>query len=69
MRPYARANMKQLPGGARGFLPPSTFEIKARTAVMGAMLRTPLAGMMMGGIDKAVDSIGLPDHASLARRG
>ena len=68
MRPYAQANMKQLPGGARGFLPPSTFEIKARTAVMGAMLRTPLARMVMGGIDKAVDSIDLPDYASLAAR-
>ncbi|MFD6448245.1 FAD-dependent monooxygenase [Promicromonospora sp. NPDC060204] len=66
VRPYAAVNMKQLPGGARGFLPPSRFEIKARTAVMGALLKTPLAGMMMGGIDKAVDQIDLPDYAALA---
>ncbi|WP_020014602.1 FAD-dependent monooxygenase [Promicromonospora sukumoe] len=66
VRPYAAVNMKQLPGGARGFLPPTRFEIKARTAVMGALLRTPLASMMMGGIDKAVDQIALPDYAALA---
>ena len=65
MRPYAAANMKQLPGGARGFLPPTAFEIKARTAVMNLLLRTPVAGLMMGGIDKAVDSIDLPDYAPL----
>lgn len=67
MRPYAEANMKQIPGGTRGFLPPSRVEIRARSAVMGALLRTPLAGLMMGGIDKAVDAIELPDYASPTR--
>lgn len=69
MRPYARANMKQIPGGTRGFLPPTRFEIRARSGVMGLLLRTPLAGLMMGGIDKAVDAIDLPDYTMLAVRG
>jgi hypothetical protein len=60
--------MKQLPGGARGFLPPTAFEIKARTTVMSLLLKTPVVGLMMGGIDKAVDSIELPDYASLTAR-
>lgn len=65
MRPYAHANMKQIPGGVRGFLPPTALEIKARALTMRAMLRTPLAGLMMGGIDKAVESIDLPDPVDL----
>ncbi|MFC8801054.1 FAD-dependent monooxygenase [Promicromonospora sp. NPDC057138] len=68
MRPYAQANMQQLPGGARGFLPPSRFEITARTAMMRVLLKTPIARLMLGGIDKAVDSIALPDYATLAVR-
>lgn len=68
MRPYAAANMKQLPGGTRGFLPPTAFEIKVRATVMRGMLRTPLAGLMMGGIDKSVDAITLPDYAALAQQ-
>ena len=35
---------------------------------MGAPFKTPLAGLMMGGIDKSVDAIDLPDCAELAVR-
>jgi 2-polyprenyl-6-methoxyphenol hydroxylase-like FAD-dependent oxidoreductase len=65
MRPYAQVNMKQLPGGTKAFLPSTVFAIRTRAAVMGALLRTPLAGLMMGGIDKSVDAIDLPDYAAL----
>jgi 2-polyprenyl-6-methoxyphenol hydroxylase-like FAD-dependent oxidoreductase len=68
MRPYAQANMKELPGGTKAFLPPTTFGIRARAAVTGLMLRTPLAGLMMGGIGKAVDAIDLPEYVRTPSR-
>ncbi|WP_369373698.1 FAD-dependent monooxygenase [Promicromonospora sp. Populi] len=63
VRPYAALNMKQIPGGARGFLPPTRFELQARMATMVVLLKTPVAKLMMGGLDKAVDSIDLPDYS------
>jgi 2-polyprenyl-6-methoxyphenol hydroxylase-like FAD-dependent oxidoreductase len=62
MRDYAAANMKPLPGGVKGFLPATERGIRLRNAVTRWMMRMPGKGLMMGGIDKAVNAITLPDY-------
>lgn len=62
MRGYAAANMKPLPGGLKGFLPSSALDIKLRMVVAGVLMRTPLAKLMMGGMERAVAAIDLPDY-------
>jgi len=63
MRPYVAANVRPLPGGVKGFLPPTAGRIRTGQAVMRWLLRTPLGPAMMGGMDKAVSAIDLPDYA------
>jgi 2-polyprenyl-6-methoxyphenol hydroxylase-like FAD-dependent oxidoreductase len=70
MRDYVAANMKPLPGGVKGFLPATERGIRLRNAMTRMMMRMPGKSLMMGGMDKAVNAIDLPDYphaGSLAR--
>lgn len=62
MREYVAANMKPLPGGTKGFLPATARGIRFRDAMTRMMMRMPGKRLMMGGMDKAVNAITLPDY-------
>jgi 2-polyprenyl-6-methoxyphenol hydroxylase-like FAD-dependent oxidoreductase len=68
MRDYAAANMKPMPGGTKGFLPTTTRGIRLRNTLTRWMLRLPTKHLMMGGIDKAVNAITLPNYPVPAAR-
>ncbi|HEY3504989.1 MAG TPA: FAD-dependent monooxygenase [Actinocatenispora sp.] len=65
MRDYAAGNMKPLPGGIKGFLPATERGIRMRNAMTRIMMRLPGKSLMMGGIDKAVNAITLPDYTNV----
>jgi 2-polyprenyl-6-methoxyphenol hydroxylase-like FAD-dependent oxidoreductase len=67
MRDYVAANLKPLPGGTKGFLPATERGIRLRNTLMRWMMRLPGKSLMMGGIDKAVNAIDLPDYSTLPR--
>ncbi|MBL0885992.1 FAD-dependent monooxygenase [Myceligenerans indicum] len=62
VRPYAHANSAPLPGGTKAFLPATRRAIRTGQTVTRWLLRTPLAGPMMGGIDKRTGAIELPEY-------
>jgi 2-polyprenyl-6-methoxyphenol hydroxylase-like FAD-dependent oxidoreductase len=62
MRDYVAANLKPMPGGVKGFLPATARGIRLRNRITRLMLRLPTRHLMMGGIDKAVNAITLPDY-------
>ena len=62
MREFVAANMKPMPGGVKGFLPPTERAIRMRNGMMRLMLKTPMKRLMMGGMDKAVNAISLRDY-------
>ncbi|BCJ36505.1 FAD-dependent oxidoreductase [Actinocatenispora thailandica] len=68
MAGYVAANRKPLPGGVKGFLPATRRGIRLRDWSMRMMTKLPGGGMMMGGIDKAVNAIDLPDYPVPAAR-
>lgn len=62
MRGYAAANLKPLPGGTKGFLPATPRGIRTRNTITRWMFRLPTKRLMLGGMDKAVHAITLPNY-------
>jgi 2-polyprenyl-6-methoxyphenol hydroxylase-like FAD-dependent oxidoreductase len=62
MRPYVTANQKRPPGGTRGFMPSTARGIWLRNQFTRLLTHLPGKDMMMGGIQKAANSIALPDY-------
>ncbi|WP_328608000.1 FAD-dependent monooxygenase [Amycolatopsis sp. NBC_00345] len=63
MRAYVTANMKRPPGGANGFAPRTRRGIWMRNQFMRALPHLPGSGKMIGGIQKAANSITLKPYA------
>ncbi|MGA8113237.1 MAG: FAD-dependent monooxygenase [Actinocatenispora sp.] len=68
LRDYVAGNLKPMPGGVKGFLPTTARGVRLRNASMRWMMRLPGRSLMMGGIDKAVNAIDLPDYPVPAAR-
>jgi 2-polyprenyl-6-methoxyphenol hydroxylase-like FAD-dependent oxidoreductase len=62
MRDYVAANLKPMPGGLKGFLPATERGIRMRSRMIRMMMRLPGKGLMMGGMDKAVNAITLREY-------
>jgi 2-polyprenyl-6-methoxyphenol hydroxylase-like FAD-dependent oxidoreductase len=65
VRPYAEANCKPMPGGTKAFLPATERAIRRGQTIMRWLLRTPLAGRMIGDIGTKTEAIDLPDYDAL----
>ncbi|RSM63127.1 FAD-binding monooxygenase [Amycolatopsis sp. WAC 01376] len=63
MREYVAANMKRPPGGAGGFAPRTRRGIRMRNRFMRMLPHVPGGGKMLGGIQKAANSITLKPYA------
>jgi 2-polyprenyl-6-methoxyphenol hydroxylase-like FAD-dependent oxidoreductase len=63
MRAYVTANMKHPPGGANGFAPRTRRGIWMRNQFMRVLPHLPGSGTMLGGIQKAANSITLKPYA------
>ncbi|MEO6085882.1 MAG: FAD-dependent monooxygenase [Umezawaea sp.] len=63
MRAYVTANMKHPPGGANGFAPRTRRGIWMRNQFMRVLPHLPGSGKMLGGIQKAANSITLKPYA------
>jgi 2-polyprenyl-6-methoxyphenol hydroxylase-like FAD-dependent oxidoreductase len=63
MRAYVTANMKRPPGGANGFAPRTHRGIWMRNQFMRALPHLPGSSKMIGGIQKAANSITLKPYA------
>lgn len=62
MRGYVARNQKRPPGGTGGFAPATERGIRRRNQFMRLMMRLPGKNLMMGGIQKAANSIALKDY-------
>lgn len=62
LRDYVTACQKPLPGGARGFLPPTRLEIWLRVQMLRVMSRLPLRGKLTGGLQETANAVALRDY-------
>jgi 2-polyprenyl-6-methoxyphenol hydroxylase-like FAD-dependent oxidoreductase len=62
MREYVSRNQKRPPGGANGFAPRTRQGIWLRMQFMRLLSHLPGKGLMLGGIQKAANSITLKDY-------
>jgi hypothetical protein len=62
MRGYVGRNQKRPPGGTSGSAPRTDRGIRLRNQSMRLMMWLPGMNLMMGGIQKAANSIALKDY-------
>ncbi|GAA2795318.1 FAD-dependent monooxygenase [Crossiella cryophila] len=67
MRDYVTLNLKRPPGGSSGFAPRTRRGIWARNQFMRMLPHLPGGGAMMGGMQKAANSITLKPYAGTAQ--
>jgi 2-polyprenyl-6-methoxyphenol hydroxylase-like FAD-dependent oxidoreductase len=64
MRDYVTANLRRPPGGTRGFAPSTRGGLWVRNQFMRTLPHLPGKGLMMGGIQKASNSIRLKEYST-----
>lgn len=62
LRDYVTACQKPLPGGERGFLPPTRLEIWLRIQLLRLMTRLPGKGLLTGGLQDTANAVTLKDY-------
>lgn len=60
---FVALNRKPLPGGLKGFLPPTRSRIWLRNQTMRAIMATPLRNTMTGDLQKTTNAITLRNYA------
>ena len=64
LRGYVTENRKALPGGLRGFLPSTRFEIWLRHLVLNLLTRLPSPGRLSGGVQETANAVELRDYSA-----
>jgi 2-polyprenyl-6-methoxyphenol hydroxylase-like FAD-dependent oxidoreductase len=65
MSEYVTLNQKPMPGGLRGFLPPTRTEAWIRNQMMRLIQYMPFKGRMVGDIQRSANAIQLKDYPKL----